>query len=387
MRDVFRFALDSFSYNRRRVLLTVAIIAVGVASLVGIETAVAVLTDKVVGSFDKMGAGLFSIRPKEDAPPIGGRQAKAFSAAFAHVGAVSCWSVRHQAVMAGSGGKTTDPVVQLLSVDAGYLACEGLLLDAGRNFSPYEVEHHAKVVLIGDNVRRRLFGSSVAVGQELSAAGERYRVVGVLSRQGALFGTGIDSSILCPMDADEVSCTVSVRMKASESGAGLSEAGRLMAALRRLPPGGEADFEIVQADSAQATLATLRSNLSLASLAIGLITMLGAAVGLMNSMLVAVKERTREIGTRRALGAKARSIERQFLGEALLIGLAGGAAGVLLGLLLGGLVALTLDGGFSVPWDWIAAAVLLAAVVSLASGLLPARSAAALDPIEALRSL
>lgn len=387
MRDFFRFALDSLSTNRRRVLLTVAIIAVGVASLVGIETAVGVLTDRVAGSFDRLGAGLFTIRPKEDASPLDARQAAAFAAAFRQAEAVSCWCISRQAAMVRSGGKATDPVVEIVATDAGYLACQDLSLASGRNFSPYEVEQHAKVALIGDNVRRRLFGDSDAIGKEITAAGTRYRVIGVLQRQGALFGTGIDSGILCPMETTESSCSVTVRTAPAVAGATLSEAGRLMAAIRRLPPGAAPDFEIVQADSAQATLASLRAKLSLVALAIGLITMLGAAVGLMNSMLVSVKERTREIGTRRALGAKAQAIARQFLGEALLIGLLGSAAGILLGLLLGNLVALALDGGFSIPWGWITAAVLLASAVSLASGLLPARRAAALDPIEALRSL
>lgn len=387
MRDFFRFALDSLSTNRRRVLLTVAIITVGVASLVGIETAVGVLTDRVAGSFDRLGAGLFTIRPKEDASPLDARQAAAFAAAFRQAEAVSCWCISRQATIVRSGGKATDPVVEIVATDAGYLACQDLSLASGRNFSPYEVEQHAKVALIGDNVRRRLFGDSDAIGKEITAAGARYRVIGVLQRQGALFGTGIDSGILCPMETTESSCSVTVRTAPAAAGATLSEAGRLMTAIRRLPPGAAPDFEIVQADSAQATLASLRAKLSLVALAIGLITMLGAAVGLMNSMLVSVKERTREIGTRRALGAKARAIARQFLGEALLIGLLGSAAGILLGLLLGNLVALALDGGFSIPWGWIAAAVLLASAVSLASGLLPARRAARLDPIEALRSL
>ena len=387
MRDFFRFALDSLSTNRRRVLLTVAIIAVGVASLVGIETAVGVLTDRVAGSFDRLGAGLFTIRPKEDASPLDARQAAAFAAAFRQAEAVSCWCISRQAAIVRSGGKATDPVVEIVATDAGYLACQDLSLASGRNFSPYEVEQHAKVALIGDNVRRRLFADSDAIGKEITAAGARYRVIGVLQRQGALFGTGIDSGILCPMETTESSCSVTVRTAPAAAGATLSEAGCLMAAIRRLPPGAAPDFEIVQADSAQATLASLRAKLSLVALAIGLITMLGAAVGLMNSMLVSVKERTREIGTRRALGAKARAIARPFLGEALLIGLLGSAAGILLGLLLGNLVALALDGGFSIPWGWITAAVLLASAVSLASGLLPARRAARLDPIEALRSL
>ena len=160
-----------------------------------------------------------------------------------------------------------------------------------------------------------------------------------------------------------------------------------MAAVRRLDPGAEPDFEMVRSDSTQATLDSLRKKLSLMALVIGLITMLGASVGLMNSLLVAVKERTREIGTRRALGARARTIERQFLLESLLIGQAGNVAGVISGLGLGALVAWGLEGSFVVPWMWILAATLLSLLVSLASGLLPARRAAALDPIEALRSL
>ena len=402
MRDAFLFALDAVSANRRRFLLTVAIIAVGVASLVGIETAVDVLTRQVVGSFDKLGAGLFTIRSKPDAPPLTARQATAFVSRHSqldpsrHAGldpashplrSASAWAVLQDAVIVQGGGKATDPVVHFMAADESYLSCQGVALVAGRNFSPYEVEQHAAVALLGDNVRRRLFGEGDALGEMVSVGGMRLQVVGVLERQGAVFGTGLDDSVLCPLAQTVADCSVTVRSAPGQARAAMMEAGRQMAAIRRLPPGVAPDFEMVEADSAESTLASLRSKLSLVALAIGLVTMLGAAVGLMNSMLVSVKERTREIGTRRALGARARAIEHQFLGEALLIGLAGSAAGVLLGLLLGNLVALALDGGFSIPWRWTAAAVLLAALVSLASGLLPARRAASLDPIQALRSL
>ncbi|MCR5744965.1 MAG: FtsX-like permease family protein, partial [Bacteroidales bacterium] len=163
-------------------------------------------------------------------------------------------------------------------------------------------------------------------------------------------------------------------------------AGGRMAAARRLPPGAKPDFEIVQADTTQALFEALRQKLSLVALAIGLVTMLGASIGLMNSLLVSVKERTREIGTRRALGARARDIAGQFLMESVLIGQAGNVAGTVLGLAFGGLTAWALDGRFTVPWGWLIAALLLSLVVSLVSGLLPARRAAALDPVEALRS-
>ena len=385
MRDFFRFALDAVLANRRRARLTVAIIAVGVASLVGIQTAVAVLADRVVGSFGKLGAGLFTIQPKEDAPPITVREAG--SVLPGHLSA-TVWSLRSTRAQVRSGGAVTDPVVRVLACDAQYLACQGVGLAAGRNFMLREVEERQPVALLGDNVRKKLFGDGDGVGEMISFGSGRYRVVGVLDRQGALFGTNLDSAVLIPLDGAVASCCITVRVAAGTTqAAAVAEAGRRMAAVRRLPPGAEPDFEIVQADGAQETVASLRSKLSLIALAIGLITMLGASVGLMNSMLVSVKERTREIGTRRALGAKARAVEMQFLLESVLIGQAGNGVGVLLGLSLGALVAWGLDGRFVVPWLWLLAATLLSLAVSLASGLLPARRAAALDPVEALRSL
>lgn len=399
MRDFFRSALDAFSTNRRRFLLTVAMLAVGVASLVGIETAVDVLAREVVGSFDKLGAATLLLRPKPDAPPISARQAFEFRQVgsfgvmpgpdrVSHaIADVTVWSPLQDAAVIRSRGNATDPVVHLMAVDEDYIAVEGLKLAAGRNFSVYETQQSAAVAMLGDNVRRRLFGEGNGLGEMVSVDGLRLQVVGALERQGAVFGTGIDDTLLLPLGSGVADCRITLRAAPGQTRQAMLAAGRLLASIRRLPPGMEPDFEIVEADGAAATLASLRSKLSLVALAIGLVTMLGAAVGLMNSLLVSVKERTREIGTRRALGARARDIARQFLAEALLIGLLGSAAGVVLGLLLGNLVALSLEGCFTAPWGWMAAGVLLAAVVSLSSGLLPARRAARLDPIEALRSL
>lgn len=406
MRDDFRFALDAVLTNRRRARLTVAIIAVGVASLVGIQTAVAVLADRVVGSFGKLGASLFTIQAKDDAPPITLRQAKDFTAPFRSDiplppqknarsteyhplhSASSVWSLRNNRAQVRCGAAATDPVVRVIACDAQYLAVQDVGVSAGRNFSEREIEERQPVALLGYNVRKKLFGYGDGLGGMISCGSGRYRVVGVLDRQGALFGTNLDSSVLIPLDGAVSGCCITVRVSAGTSPvAAIADAGRQMAVVRRMPPGSEPDFDIVQADGAQEMVASLRSKLSMIALAIGLITMLGASVGLMNSLLVSVKERTKEIGTRRALGAKARAIEMQFLMESVLIGQAGNCVGVLLGLLLGALVARGLDGRFVVPWVWLLAATILSLAVSLASGLLPARRAAALDPVEALRSL
>ncbi len=395
MRDYFRFALDSVLCNRRRVLLTVAIIAVGVASLVGIQTAVAVLAGRVAGSFGKLGASLFTIQAKDDAPPITLRQAQetvmpgstesVMPGSTGHLATV--WSLRDRRAQVRCGAAATDPVVRVIACDAQYLAVQGVGVSAGRNFSEREVEERQAVALIGENVRKKLFGSQDGVGEQITCGSGRYRVVGVIDRQGSMFGESLDGALLVPIDGAPVSWCVTVRSSGGGSlSAEAAEAGGRMAAARRLPPGAKPDFEIVQADTTQALFEALRQKLSLVALAIGLVTMLGASIGLMNSLLVSVKERTREIGTRRALGARARDIAGQFLMESVLIGQAGNVAGTVLGLAFGGLTAWALDGRFTVPWGWLIAALLLSLVVSLVSGLLPARRAAALDPVEALRS-
>lgn len=386
MRDVFRFALDAVLSNRRRVLLTVAVIAVGVASLVGIQTAVAVLSARIAGTFDRAGTSLFTIQAEDDAPPVTLRQARDFLSG--PLQSASVWAVKDKRAQIVCDGVATDPVVRVITCDAQYLAVQGVGISSGRNFSEREVETRQPVALIGENVRKKLFGSEDGVGAQISCLGRRYRIVGVIDRQGAMFGESLDGTVLVPIDGVPVSWCVTVR---ASDGEPLSEAvagaTARMAAVRLLPPGAKADFEIVQADSTQALFDALRGKLSLVALAIGLVTMLGASIGLMNSMLVSVRERTREIGTRRALGARARSIAGQFLMESVLIGQLGNVAGVILGLLFGALTALAMDGRFIVPWLWLLAATALSLVVGLLSGLLPARRAAALDPVEALRSL
>ena len=407
MRDYFRFALDSVLCNRRRVLLTVAIIAVGVASLVGIQTAVAVLAGRIAGSFGKLGASLFTIQARDDAPPITLKQVNAAFRSDIPLPSqknarateyhplhstgrqlATIWSLREKRAQVVCEGRATDPVVRVIACDAQYLAVQGVGVSAGRNFSEREVEERQAVALIGENVRKKLFGSQDGVGEPVTCGSGRYRVIGVIDRQGSMFGESLDGAMLVPIDGAPVSWSVTVRSSGGGSlSAAAAEAGGWMAAARRLPPGAKPDFEIVQADTTQALFEALRQKLSLVALAIGLVTMLGASIGLMNSMLVSVKERTREIGTRRAIGARARDIAGQFLMESVLIGQLGNVAGTLLGLLFGGLTALALDGRFTVPWAWLLAALLLSLAVSLVSGLLPARRAAALDPVEALRSL
>ena len=370
-----------------RSVLTVSIIAVGIMSLVGIETAIDILTEKVAGSFEKMGAGMFMVKAKQDAAGLTLRQAEQLRREsvedFAQT--VSIYEYRGMIERVSSGGVSTDPVCSVIACDTYYIICQSGRIGSGRNLMPSDCERSLKVAVIGDNVRRRLFGAdSSGVGQRITAGDGSYTVVGVLERQGAVFGTGLDDSVLTPL-AEGSDVIVDI-IPSCDMMLAVDKTATLMRAIRRLGSGEKPDFEIVKSSSAEESLKSVSHKLSLAALGIGLITLLGAAVGLMNIMLVSVKQRTREIGVRKALGARPRTISGQFLTESIVIGQIGGAAGIVLGILFGNLVALIMEGDFLVPWRWVALAVAICLAVSILSGLLPARRAASLDPILALHS-
>ncbi|MBR5055946.1 MAG: ABC transporter permease [Bacteroidales bacterium] len=371
------------------------IITVGITSLVGIQTAIEVLSRELSDSFGRMGAARMEITAAEKAPPITVAQAEAFARRL-EAGNPSVSLTVNPIACASSGGKRTDPVVTLTASDANWLAGCGSQLAAGRNFSPGEISSGAAVCIIGASIAGRLFGRDnpqIAIGRKVSFGDGAYRVIGVTKRKGASLTGGGDCEAVIPLRnavgrlrGEEAGCTVTfVCPEGVTPEEAEGRAAALMRGIRRLHASAENDFTVRSGDSLQETLSSISSKLSLAALAIGLITLLGAAVGLMNIMLVSVRERRAEIGLRKALGATGGNIARQFLFEALLICQAGGVAGALLGAAAGNIVALVLDGAFVIPYKWFGIAFITCTVVSLLSGLLPARRAALLDPVEALR--
>jgi putative ABC transport system permease protein len=155
--------------------------------------------------------------------------------------------------------------------------------------------------------------------------------------------------------------------------------------IRKLRPSDEDNFMIEKSDNLANELNDQLKYVTVAATIIGLITLLGAAIGLMNIMLVSVTERTREIGTRKAIGAKKSAIKFQFLTESIVIGQIGGIVGIILGIIIGNVVSLLIGSVFIIPWAWIILGALLCFIVGVLSGYIPANKAANLDPIEALR--
>lgn len=392
MRENFRIALSAVAGSRTRSVLTILIIAIGITSIVGIQSAIDNLAAEVTGSFGKMGAGTFSIRASGDAT-FTRTQAAAIKESI-DAQAISIYATAITSAVISSGPEKTDPVMNVVAADDDYIICRGLEIASGRNFTPAEVLQGLPVCLVGDNIRKKLFQDGASAGETVIAGGNKFEVVGILQRQGAVFGTGADNSLIIPLNY--AACHLSSRTPSimvevvphfDSDGVALAEETKsLMRIIRRIPNGADDDFLIEGSDSVQETLDGIRSKLSAAALLIGLVTMLGAAVGLMNIMLVCVKERTMEIGLRKALGAAQPVIRRQFLLEAVIIGQIGALSGCLLGLLFGRGVAALMECGWTVPWRWMGLSAVLCLAVSLMSGYLPARRAAALDPIESLRS-
>lgn len=394
MRDILETALDAIRINRLRSILTILIIAVGITSLVGIQTAIEVLSREVSDSFGRMGAAKITITAAEKAPPLTVSQAESFTAAYSS-GTASASLTVNPIARATCEGRSTDPVITLTASDAGWLACSGMELSAGRNFTSREAQEGAAVCIIGSFIAKKITGDEkpeAALGREVSFGRGTYRIIGVTSRRGASLTPGGNCEAVIPLHnainslvGGEAGCTITCITGGGQAAGGSeAEISSLMRRARRLQPGADDDFTIRSGDSLEEMMDSIKAKLSGAALAIGLITLLGAAVGLMNIMLVSVRERRSEIGLRKALGARNSQIARQFLFEAFLICQAGGAIGTILGIGAGNIVASLLESTALMPFKWIGIAILTCAAVSLLAGLIPALRASEMNPAEAL---
>lgn len=396
-------ALRSVKSNRLRSLLTVAIIAAGIMSLVGILTAVESMDASLKEAYGRMGAGMITVRSRHYMPQEEGRvrnpreisrsQAVRFADSYHVPSVVSVSAVLAENVKVAANGKETAPVVGIVASDEKYLSFNMLEIGLGRNMSAAEADGGRQCCLLGHNVWKSLFGTRDPSGCKVRIAGRDYAVVGVLSPVGNTAGDGADDCVIIPYagSTDGIAGNVPdfrigvLPDPEVDASYAVSEAERVFRAVRRLSPADITDFRITRSEAVVEELDSVIGTLTLAAVAIGLITITGAAVGLMNIMLVSVRERKREIGLRKALGASSVRIRRQFMLESVIVCEAGGLAGVLAGIAAGNAVAAVMESVFTVPWLWMSAAFALCLLVGIMSGYVPAGRAAALDPIECLR--
>ena len=400
--------LGSVKDHATRAVITSSIIAIGIAALVGILTSISAMQIAVTKTFSKMGSQSFTIKNAGGVKRYGevdDNTRLTFDEAWEFQkrmeGRNSTVALSINADFAGKASfqsAETNPNVRVIGIDEDYLKTANYELGAGRTFTDNEVTRAVPVVVVGQEIVDKLFPGSDkmgrAINQVIAVNGKPYRVVGSLQTKGSSMGmSGGDRVIFVPitrakrdMKNMQDNCMINVAVdKVLDLDESMSEAYTLMRRIKRLKPGEDENF-VIQQSTAMAKEAL--ENIKMVSgvgTVIAIITLLGAAVSLMNIMLVSVTERTREIGLRKALGATAKQIKNQFLIEAVVICQIGGAGGILLGLIIGNLVGVALGAGFVAPWEWMLLAVVVCIVVGLGAGLYPASRASRLDPIEALR--
>jgi putative ABC transport system permease protein len=291
------------------------------------------------------------------------------------------------------GSEKTNPNVSLTGIDDNHLLVSGYEIETGRNFSSDEVQGIRHFVLIGSDIVKDLFPTGIEpLGKEITVAGLKLEVTGVLKSKGA---SALSSDRVCFMPITtarqyfsraNMSFNITVMPPKNVNIDVLAgEAEAVFRTIRNLNPRDESDFNIRKSDNLVNLLLKNLSYVTLAATIIGIVTLFGAAVGLMNIMLVSVTERTREIGVRKAIGAKTQTIKYQFLFESIMIGQLGGFFGIILGILIGNAVSSMLSSSFVIPWIWVFTGVVVCFIVGVVSGYAPAVKAANIDPIEALR--
>jgi putative ABC transport system permease protein len=421
-RDIFLLAFRTIRSNKLRTGLTVAIIAFGIMALVGIITAIKAMNQKFTESFSTMGANAFTVRFKERELRMGGgnnnreiklskkgkRKQKKSSLGkiitkdeaeifikrydFPGIKGVSIFGNRNN--IASHENRKTSPNIVVFGGDDNYLLLNGFSLQYGRNLNRMDVQTGRNVCLLGYDVAKKLFKEGVerAVNSVVRINNIPYRVLGVLESRGSTFGFSRDNVIIStyrnidrnfPSGYSFVMAVMTEDLlKVNEA---MGEAEGTFRAIRKLNTTEENNFVLDRSDSvAEKAMNSLRF-LTVSATVIGLITLIGAAIGLMNIMLVSVSERTREVGLVKAIGGKSKMVSRQFLLEAIIISVLGAIFGIILGIMVGNLFSIVLNTGFVVPWNWVLYGIVICTIVGLLAGLYPALKAGRLNPIEALR--
>ncbi|HUQ66561.1 MAG TPA: ABC transporter permease [Flavitalea sp.] len=421
LKDVILLAFRTVKANKLRTGLTVAIIAFGIMALVGIKTAITAMQQKFMESFSSMGANGFTVRYKEPnfhmgdgrvgvqkekkgekkerksstGKPITRFEAERFKQDFTFPAEICLNLFGSRDAVVSYASKKTNPTIRVYGSDENFVDQNGFTIAYGRALNNLDVSSGRNVCLIGSEIAKKLFGNlEKPLENVIRVNNIPFRIVGILNEKGSSLGFSWDNIVVTSYRNvqrffnSNPNASFNIQIKVSDiryMDAAIGEATATFRPIRRLSTTETENFVIDKSDSFVEMLLKNLGFLTGAALVIGFITLTGAAIGLMNIMLVAVTERTKEIGLVKAIGGKQINVRQQFLFEAIIISLMGAVFGVILGVLLGNGFSLILKTGFVIPWDWVVLGVVICSIVGLLAGLYPAFKASRLNPIEALR--
>jgi putative ABC transport system permease protein len=406
LRESFFMAMSALAAHKLRSALTLLGVLVGVFSIIVVMTAMRVMQNNIENEISQLGSSTFMVR-KWPGIYFGGPEGFEKYWRRKNITLAQGMQLQEKATLARSVGVETSfwggqvetrynktaPNVQLFGETAGSFPARNWLLQEGRLLLDVDVESARDVCVLGSSLATNVFPFGSPLGEHLKLNGINYTVVGVLAPKGGSLGGDQDNFAVVPLTTGlnrfgrwnrSLNLLVQTRNKASYDDT-VEQVRGILRVLRKVPPGQEDDFEIFSNDSLIEQFDTFTKAVRIGVSIVSSIALLAAGIGIMNIMLVSVTERTREIGIRRAVGAKKRNIMTQFIMEAVVICEVGGALGVVLGILGGNATAYYFKFPAVIPFDWVVIGLVICSIVGIVFGTYPAFKAANLDPIESLR--
>ena len=404
--QVFSLSLQSLKNNKLRTSLTILGIVVGIFSIIVIMTIITMLQNSIESGLSMLHKNTFQIekfsrmqeggadaerilRNRKDITIEDAERLKALLTQAKYVGAEQ-WQFGK---VIKYGNNETNPNISVSGITTDAMKTNNWNVEYGRDFMETDIQYSNNVCLLGYDIVDKIFGQINPVGLTVRVDGRPMKVIGVLERQPAMFGSSRDDFVVMPITTfqsfygkynNSVNITVMSYSKADYDEVIESAIG-YMRTIRKVPAGEENDFSIFSNDSLIGQVNNITGGIRIGALVVSIIALIAAGIGIMNIMLVSVTERTREIGIRKAIGAKSKNILMQFLFEAIVLCLIGGVIGIVIGVGLGNFAGSFLNAQSAIPIDWILIGLSLCVLVGLVFGTYPAYKAANLDPIEALR--
>ena len=403
--EIFRMALQALKLNKLRSILTMLGIAVGVFSVIGVMTALSVIASSIEGGLSFLGSNLFQFAKYpviqmdghdedkyENRRNITLAQAREFARLMEGQAEVVCFKVFDGGETA-SYERTKVRGKTIVGTNEHFLVANQYTIAYGRNLTAEDIDLGRAVTVVGVEIQKKLFPNQSPVGKTIKINERPYQIIGVLQEKGSTFGQSQDDMIIVPItkffaDFGSANRTVNIAVQSSSLATYNETLDKAVSALRIArgrKRGAANDFEIYSNDTLLGAFASIAGTIRAGAFVVSAIALLAAGIGIMNIMLVSVTERTREIGVRKAMGARKQDIVKQFLVEAIVLSEVGGLAGIIAGVAGGNGMAIFFDIAMVFPWFWAITGLVVCSIIGIGFGWYPAWKAAALHPIDALR--